>query len=173
VRHSRDARRACFLTTKGIIIMTTASRTIRRTPVQIIALIVGVVFLLVGVAGFIPGLTTDYDQLSFAGHNSMAMLLGVFMVSVLHNIVHLLFGVAGVVLARTPGGARAFLIGGGAIYLVLWVYGLVIDQQSSANFVPVNTPDNWLHLGLGVGMVALGAVASVAGRRATAPGTGR
>ena len=42
------------------------------------------------------------------------------------------------------------------IYLVLWIYGLVIDENSSANFVPVNNADNWLHLLLGLGMVAAG-----------------
>ena len=76
--------------------------------------------------------------------------------SVLHNIVHLLFGVAGLTLSRTVSGARAYLIGGGAIYLVLWLYGLVIDHDSGANFVPLNSADNWLHLFLGVGMIALG-----------------
>ena len=49
----------------------------------------------------------------------------------------------------------AFLIGGLA-YLGLWVYGLVIDHDSSINFVPVNNADNWLHFGLGLGMVLLG-----------------
>jgi hypothetical protein len=86
------------------------------------------------------------------------MLLGIFTVSILHNIVHLAFGIAGVAMARTPGGAKAFLVGGGVIYLVLWLYGLLIDQDSAANFVPVDTADNWLHFGLGVGMVALGLI---------------
>ena len=76
--------------------------------------------------------------------------------SVLHNIVHLLFGAAGLAMARTASGARAFLIGGGAIYLVLWLYGLVVGEDSSANFVPLNNADDWLHLLLGVGMIALG-----------------
>jgi Domain of unknown function (DUF4383) len=49
------------------------------------------------------------------------------------------------------------------VYLVLWVYGLVVDQASDANFVPLNTADNWLHLVLGVGMIALGVLPS--GRR--------
>ncbi|BBX05141.1 hypothetical protein BST36_13685 [Mycolicibacterium moriokaense] len=115
------------------------------------------VFLAVGVLGFIPGITTNYDQLSFAGHQSEAALLGIFNVSILHNLVHLAFGIAGVALARTLNGARMFLIGGGIVYLVLFVYGLVIDHHSAANFVPVNDADNWLHLVLGVGMVALGA----------------
>jgi Domain of unknown function (DUF4383) len=131
-------------------------RTTARTPVQQAAFLVGVVFLVVGVAGFIPGITTHYGDMTFAGHDSMAKLLGIFMVSVLHNIVHLLFGIAGIALAKTAAGAKQYLIVGGVIYLVLWIYGLVIDKTSSANFVPINTADNWLHLVLGVGMIALG-----------------
>jgi hypothetical protein len=127
-----------------------------RTPVQKAALVVGAVFLLVGIAGFIPGLTTNYDKLEFAGHHSDALLLGVFNVSILHNLVHLAFGVAGVAMARTAGGARAFLIGGGVVYLILWLYGLVIDMTGDANFVPVNDADNWLHLVLALGMIGLG-----------------
>ncbi|MCW4355531.1 DUF4383 domain-containing protein [Hoyosella sp. YIM 151337] len=126
------------------------------TPVQIGALVVGVVFLLAGIMGFIPGITTNYDAMTFAGHESEAMLLGIFQVSVLHNIVHLLFGVAGVAMARLASSARLFLIGGGIIYLVLWIYGLAIDHQSEANFIPVNTAADWLHFWLGIGMVALG-----------------
>ncbi|MEA5367110.1 DUF4383 domain-containing protein [Amycolatopsis sp., V23-08] len=152
---------------------TTPTRT--RTPVQLTAMVVSAVFLLVGLLGFVPGVTTDYDQLSFAGHDSMAMLLGVFMVSVLHNIVHLLFGIAGFAAARTARGAKTYLIAGGAVYLVLWLYGLLIDHGSDANFVPVNTADNWLHLGLGVGMIALGlltARAGTAARTDRGPGLG-
>ncbi|BBZ34107.1 DUF4383 domain-containing protein [Mycolicibacterium confluentis] len=139
-----------------------------RTPIQVAALAVGAVFLLVGILGFIPGITTNYDQLSFAGHHSGALLLGVFNVSVLHNLVHLAFGVAGLVLSRTFSGARGFLIGSGIIYAVLWIYGLVIDQQSSANFVPVNTADNWLHILLAVLMLLLGATLGRSEARGTA-----
>jgi hypothetical protein len=117
---------------------------------------VGATFLLVGILGFVPGITTHYSDLSFAGHHSQAKLIGIFEVSVLHNIVHLLFGVAGLALASKPRPAGLYLVGGGAIYLVLWLYGLVIDHDSSANFVPVNSADNWLHFLLGVGMIALG-----------------
>jgi Domain of unknown function (DUF4383) len=131
-----------------------------RTPVQTAALAVSVVFLLVGVLGFIPGITTDYGGMTFAGHHSDAHLLGVFQVSVLHNIVHLLFGLLGLAMARTASNARLYLIGGGAIYLVLWLYGLVVGQDSSANFVPLNTADDWLHLILGLGMIALGLLTS-------------
>ncbi len=117
---------------------------------------IGAVFLLVGVLGFIPGITTNYGALTFAGHESGAMLLGVFQVSVLHNIVHLLFGVAGIAMARTDRMARLFLLGGGAVYLLLWIYGLVVDMSANANFVPFNSADNWLHLILGVAMIGLG-----------------
>lgn len=140
----------------------------RRTPIQTVAAVVGLVFLVVGIAGFIPGITTNlYDGLDFAGHDGDAELLGIFQVSVLHNLVHLAFGVAGLALSRTWDGSRAFLVGGGAIYLVLWIYGLVIDKDSGANFVPLNTADDWLHFILGAGMVALGLVLG----RERAPGT--
>jgi hypothetical protein len=134
--------------------MTVGSMT--ATNLQRVATAVAAVFLLVGILGFIPGVTTDYDEMAFAGKDSEAQLLGVFEVSILHNIVHLLFGLAGLALARSWAGARAFLIGGGAIYLVLWVYGLAVDAESDANFVPLDDADNWLHLALGLGMVALG-----------------
>ncbi|GAA1341984.1 DUF4383 domain-containing protein [Saccharothrix algeriensis] len=127
-----------------------------RTPVQMAAMVVGVVFLLVGIAGFIPGLTTNYDTLQFAGHHSEALLLGLFQVSILHNLVHLAFGVAGLALARTVRGAYLYLVVGGVVYLLLWLYGLLIGHDSAANFVPLNNADNWLHLLLAVGMIGLG-----------------
>jgi hypothetical protein len=131
-----------------------------RTDLQKAAMAVGAVFLLVGILGFVPGITNHYSDMSFAGHHSTAKLLGIFQVSVLHNIVHLLFGAAGIAMARQPRTAYLFLVGGGVIYLVLWLYGLIIDKDSSANFVPVNTADNWLHLLLGLGMIALGVLLS-------------
>jgi hypothetical protein len=124
---------------------------------------VAAVFLLVGVLGFIPGITSNYSELSFAGHDSGAKLLGIFQVSVLHNVVHLLFGIVGLALARTYNGAVSYLIAGGVIYLVLWLYGLLIDHHSDANFVPHNTADNWLHLVLAAGMLALGLLLSRTG----------
>ncbi|SDD76462.1 DUF4383 domain-containing protein [Actinokineospora iranica] len=137
---------------------------VTRHPGQLIAAVVGAVFLLVGILGFIPGVTTDYDHLGFAGHESTAKLFGVFQVSILHNLVHIAFGVAGLALARTLAGARAFLIGGGIIYLLLWLYGLIIDHDSAANFVPLNTADNWLHLLLALGMIGLGVLATATHR---------
>ena len=126
------------------------------TAVQKAALGVGIVFLVIGVLGFIPGITSNYDSMSLASDDSKAELLGLFQVSILHNIVHLLFGVAGVVMARTINAARNYLVVGGIIYLLLFVYGLVVGQNSVANFVPLNGADDILHLLLGIGMIGLG-----------------
>lgn len=124
---------------------------------------VGVVFLLVGVAGFIPGITTNYDAMAFAGPESEALLFGIFEVSILHNAVHLLFGVWGLVASRGFSTSRIFLFGGGLIYAVLWVYGMVIEEDSAADFVPRNPADDWLHFGLAVVMIGL--AASLGSRR--------
>jgi hypothetical protein len=126
----------------------------RTTPVQTVARLVGIVFLLVGIAGFVPGITTNlYDGLEFAGDNGNAEQLGLFQVSVLHNIVHALFGI-GILMAATPQGARTFLLGSGAIYIVLFVLGIL----GGGDWVPINDADNWLHLALGVGLIALGLI---------------
>jgi hypothetical protein len=122
-----------------------------RTTLQTIALLFGIVFLIIGILGFIPGITSDAPG-EFMGEDSEAELLGIFQVSILHNIVHLLFGIAGIALARTWDGARTFLIGGGVIYLLLWLLGLI----GGAEWIPANDADNWLHFGLGVAMIGAG-----------------
>jgi uncharacterized membrane protein len=127
-----------------------------RHPLQVAALASGALFLIVGVLGFVPGVTSHYSELEFAGHESDALLLGVFRVSILHNIVHLLFGVLGVLAARTVRDSRTFLIGGGVAYLLLTVYGVAIDHGSDVNIVPINSADNWLHLVLAIAMIGAG-----------------
>jgi hypothetical protein len=130
-----------------------------RSPIQSAALLVGLVFLLVGILGFIPGITSNYDDLKFAGHDSDAQLLGIFDTSILHNIIHLVFGVAGLALARTFVGSRQYLIGGGVIYLAIFLYGAIWGgDEGGANFIPMNWADNILHLVLGGVMVLLGVV---------------
>jgi hypothetical protein len=128
----------------------------RPHPGQQAAASAGAVFLLLGLLGFMPGITIGLSTLAFAGTASGAMLLGVFQISILHNLVHLAFGVAGLRMARTLRGARRYLFPGGLVYLLLWVYGMLIDLRGGANFMPVNDADNWLHLVLGAGMIALG-----------------
>jgi Domain of unknown function (DUF4383) len=129
-----------------------------RSPLQIAALLVGAVFVIVGIAGFIPGITTHVGDMKFAGHESPSELLGLFQVSILHNIVHLAIGIIGLVAAATWEGARLYLVGGGAIYLALAIYGWIVERTSDANFVPMNNADNVLHVLLGAGMILLGVV---------------
>jgi hypothetical protein len=127
-----------------------------ETAVQKVALVFGIVFVVVGIAGFIPGLTTNLETIQFAGHESEAMLLGVFQVSILHNIVHLLFGIAGLAAATSFVASKNYLIWGGVIYALLLIYGLFLSGDQPANFVPLNTADNWLHAVLAVAMIVLG-----------------
>src|SRR5690606_1560680 len=122
------------------------------------AVVVGVVFLVVGILGFVPGVTTNLGELEWYGHESRAELFGIFQVSVLHNAVHLLFGVLGLLMAWTAVPAMVYLVGGGVVYLALWIYGMVIERESAANFIPLNTADDWLHLFLGAGMIILGLI---------------
>jgi hypothetical protein len=95
----------------------------------------------------------------WSGPESAAKLFGLFEVSVLHNIVHLLSGVALIAAARYSW-SRRYLIGGGIAYLGVVAYGLPVDHESDANFLPINDADNILPLILGVGMIALGVIVS-------------
>jgi hypothetical protein len=128
-----------------------------------VARLIAVAFLLVGVLGFIPGITSDAPG-DFVGEDSEAELLGLFGVSVLHNIVHLLFGIAGLALARTWDGARLFLVGGGVIYLLLWIVGLI----GGLEWLPSNPADHWLHFVLGVTMLGTGFLLGRNGRMTAA-----
>ncbi|KAD4059696.1 DUF4383 domain-containing protein [Arthrobacter yangruifuii] len=130
--------------------------TSRRTNAQKAAMVFGVVFLLIGALGFIPGATINYGQLYFSGYASEAALLGIFQVSVLHNVVHMLLGFAGLAMARRHSSARLYLLGAGVLYALLLIYGLLIPLDSDANFVPFNTADNWLHAVLAIVMILLG-----------------
>ncbi|AEF39874.1 DUF4383 domain-containing protein [Hoyosella subflava] len=125
---------------------------------KLFAFSVGVAFIVVGILGFIPGVTTGTDEMTWAGPHTDTYLFGIFAVSILHNVIHVGFGVLGIVMAMRALGARIYLIGGGLGYIALTLYGLVIDHSSDANFLPINHAINWLHLGLGLGMVLLGSV---------------
>src|SRR5215217_3783372 len=97
--------------------------TVRPWP-QILALVFGAVYLLVGIVGFF---VTGFDD--FAGNGQHEMLL-IFMINPLHNIVHIVIGVAGLLLARTLAGARTYgwLLAVG--YAAAFVYGLIAVGES-------------------------------------------
>jgi uncharacterized protein DUF4383 len=128
----------------------------KLTTAESMAGLFGVAFLFVGVAGFLPGLVQSYDELGWWKNGSGAQLFGVFQTSILHNLVHLGLGMLGLLAARAGVAARVYLSGGGAAYLSLGVYGLLIDRFGDWNVVPVNRADDWLHIGFGVAMVYAG-----------------
>ena len=124
-----------------------------QTTAQRLTMLFGIVFLAVGILGFVPGITSNYDDLGFAGTDSDAELLGIFQVSILHNLVHALFGIAGLAMTRTWESASAYLLGSGIIYAVLFVYGLFVCGNDDANFVPMNGADDVLHLLLALALL--------------------
>jgi len=135
--------------------------------VQIFAGVVGAVFVLVGILGFVPKITTMFGDFALFGRDSKSELLGLFQVSALHNVVHLLFGV-GILAARKAATAQLYLIVGGVLYLVVGLYGSLIERSSAFNFLPFNAADNVLHFGLSIGMILLGVVGGLLLRRGQA-----
>ncbi|KIS28371.1 hypothetical protein TV39_05020 [Arthrobacter sp. SPG23] len=131
-----------------------------RTDVQNVGMGVGIVLMLVGVLGFIPGITQQYGELRFLGPDSHAMFLGLFQVSMLLNIVQLVIGGTGWAMSRNGMGARNFLMGFGLLYIVLGIFGLIVGVGSAANFLSLNTMDNWTHMVLGVLMIGVGWILS-------------
>ena len=109
------------------------------------ALIYGIVFLVVGVAGFIPGITTPHSHPEVTAQSGLGLLFGLFPVNLLHNIVHVLFGIWGIAAARSLGGARAYFRAVAVIYAVLGVMGLIPALRSTFGLIPLYGNDIWLH----------------------------
>lgn len=118
-----------------------------RTLAQKLAWVFGIVFLLVGILGFIPGITEDAPG-SFSGENSEGSLLGVFQTSVLHNIAHLVFGL-GILAARKHATALTYLLVSGVAYAVLFLIGILGEMD----WLPADDTDDWLHLALAIGLL--------------------
>ena len=119
------------------------------TTIQRAAQIFGVVFILVAILGFVSsGARMDADPAI------APRIVGLFPVNLLHNVVHLLFGVWGLMASRSVGGAVMYGKIGGVIYLVLGIVGFV--SPSGFGFVPLGGHDRWLHIALGVALAGLG-----------------
>lgn len=118
------------------------------TTVQKIAMVFGVVFLLVAIVGFISpnGMAMTVDP--------PGLLLGMFPVNLLHNVVHLLFGIWGLAAARSWSGAKTYAQVGGVIYLILALCGYFVPN--GFNLVPLGGNDIWLHALLGLILAAVG-----------------
>lgn len=111
------------------------------------ALIFGIVFLIIGVSGFIPGLSEEVH----GGHPGVTMdassanVFGLFPVNLLHNIVHLAFGLWGLAASRTLGAAKTYAKGVGIVYALLTVMGLVPGLDTMFGLTPLFGNDVWLH----------------------------
>jgi len=117
--------------------------------VKRVAMVFGVVFLLVGLLGFVSA-----GGMKMGANPAPSMLLGLFPINLLHNIVHVLFGVWGLMAARSFAGARQFAQVGGAIYVVLAICGFFIP--TTFGLVPIGGNDIWLHAAIGVVLLAVG-----------------
>ena len=110
-----------------------------------VALIYGSVFLVIGVAGFIPGITAPHTHPEMAAQSGLGLLFGLFAVNLLHNIVHVLFGIWGIFAARSLGGARAYFKSVAIIYAILGVMGLIPGLRTTFGLIPLYSNDIWLH----------------------------
>ncbi|WP_206074567.1 DUF4383 domain-containing protein [Antribacter gilvus] len=121
----------------------------RRGVHQWLALIVGLVFLAIGIAGFFVTGFNFSDVDSLTEHDPGQTLLG-FSINPLHNIVHVVIGLLGVMLWPSSGGARTFgwilLLGYGATF----VYGLLVMNGQLVDYLNLNQADQWLHLGAAI-----------------------
>jgi hypothetical protein len=111
------------------------------------ALIFGIAFLAIGIAGFIPGLVSPphANHPDLAVDSGYGQVLGLFPINVLHNIVHLAFGAWGLVAYRSHGGARGYAKGVAIIYAVLTVMGLIPGLDTMFGLAPLFGNDVWLH----------------------------
>ena len=119
-----------------------------KTLSQKVALVFGVVFILVAILGFISSGGMEM------GVETPSMLLGLFAVNLLHNVVHLLFGLWGIAASRTFAAANLYCRVGGIIYLVLAILGFV--APTTFGFIPIGGNDIWLHLVLGLVLAGVG-----------------
>ena len=118
------------------------------------ALLFGIVFLLIGILGFVPGVAPDET------------LFKIFHVNAAHNIVHIASGIIFLIAAMAGAGAsRAWFQIFGVIYAIVAVWGFVVGTGNALWVVSNNPADTWLHVVLAVVMLFLGFGAS--GRKAT------
>jgi hypothetical protein len=132
----------------------TSSAAPGRSQIQRGATIISLVLLVVGLLGFVPGITRDFDEIRFAGDASSAQLFGLFQTSVLHNLLHLATGVLGLVCVGSALRARNYLLWTGIGYGILFLYGLLVFRRDGLNVIPIDNPDNALHLAVAGTMIA-------------------
>lgn len=114
-----------------------------------VAMVFGIVFLLVGILGLVAS-----GGMQMGADPAPAMVLGIFPVNLLHNIVHLAFGVWGLLAARSFAGAKTYAQITGVIYIVL--AGLGFIAPTTFGFIPIGGNDIWLHAVIGIVLAGVG-----------------
>lgn len=113
------------------------------------ALAFGAVFVLIGVLGFVPAFTTTNSE-------GMDLLLGVFMVGAVHNVIHLLSGVAALAAGKsTEAYAQLYFKVFGVVYAIVTLVGFV-QKDTVLGLIHVNLADNLLHLAIAAVALYLG-----------------
>jgi hypothetical protein len=108
------------------------------------AIVYGIAFLGIGIVGFIPGLTTPHEDPDLVIQAATGRVFGLFPVNVLHNLVHIAFGVWGLA-ATTVSAARFYARSVAVIYALLMVMGLIPGLNTMFGLVPLYGHDVWLH----------------------------
>ena len=110
------------------------------------ALIWGIGFLAAGISGFVLATPPHPGHPPLVVDSFYGQALGLFPVNILHNIVHLLFGVWGLLASRSLSGAKGFAKSVAIIYAVFVVAGLIPGLNTMFGFVPLFGNDVWLHI---------------------------
>ena len=131
------------------------------SPAQHFAQILGIVYLLVGILGFVPPLLAG--SLPGVLGPLKGLLLGLFAVNGLHSLTHLAIGVAGLALYRSFSGAKAYALALGIAYAGLFLLGVLSRPVGTlGGILPLNAPDDILHIL--TALVAFGAYFASRGR---------
>jgi hypothetical protein len=113
------------------------------------ALIFGLIYLLVGITGFIPALLAPPEP----GAPQVAVdalygrSLGLFPVNILHTLVHLAIGIWGLAVAKSVRGSVNYARSLAVIYGLLAVMGLIPLLRTTFGLIPLYSHDIWLHAG--------------------------
>ncbi|WP_322964517.1 DUF4383 domain-containing protein [Sphingomonas fuzhouensis] len=113
--------------------------------VRLFATLFGIVFLVAGAAGFVPGLSPTHIHPGVSVTAASRLALGLFPVNILHNLVHLAFGLWGILAARSVAASFGYAKGVAVIYAVLTVMGLIPVTATTFGLVPLYGNDIWLH----------------------------
>lgn len=109
------------------------------------SILYGAVFLLAGAAGFVPGLSPEHVHPGVSVTAGSRLAIGLFPVNILHNLVHLAFGLWGLLAARSAAGARGYAKAVAIIYAIFTVLGLIPRADVMFGLVPLYGNDIWLH----------------------------